>query len=153
MIGLALLVAWWLCLEPKHSGPEAAETKTIITLGESLLAFSFLILAAICWAGTLAPLLATPFIKFIDAVYLGGSSADKPPLTYAVAERRLQQHRWAEAAEEFDRITRLYPYEVRAYVEGIAAARRASDEELINRLKRRARVYCPEEAARLAAIS
>lgn len=149
MLGLLCLGVWWFSLGELKETSDQADPSTLhsgvnVIFGSGLIAFFFLGLAAVCRAKTLATLVAAPFIKFIDAIYLGGSSSEIPPLSYDVLDRRLQEGRWAEAAEECDRITRLHPYETRAYADGLAAALRAGENELVKRLRRRAQVYCPE---------
>ncbi len=146
-IGVGLVAAWWLTL--KSADPYSEGFRDYF--GKWLLSFSFLLMGAFCLAFTLAPLVAAPLLRFIDSVYLGASSVEAPPLNYAVAERRVQEGRWAQAAEEYERLARHHPREVRLYAEGIAAARRAGDAEMAERLLKRGRRFCPRQTGRFEA--
>jgi hypothetical protein len=111
--------------------------------GYGLLSFAALVAGAILISPMLVPLAARPFCWFIDSIYLGGSAIERPPLSYVVAERRMQEGRYEEAAAEFERLAYWHPRVVRVYVDGIRAARLAGNERTANRLFRRGRLRCP----------
>ena len=109
----------------------------------SVLGFAALIAGAILLAPSLAVWVASPMLQFVESIYLGSHSVDTPPLTYDVAERRILERRWQDAATEFERIAYWHPGEERAWREAVRCAELAGDSQGAARLKRRARLRCP----------
>jgi hypothetical protein len=144
-LGVGCVAFWWYRLWT------VAGDGGIGTIAHGLITFAFLVAGAVLMSPMLVPLAARPFCRFIDSVYLGGSAIERPPLTYVVAERRMQEGRYEQAATEFERLASWHPGVVRLYVDGIRAARLAGDERTANRLFRRGRLRCPGALAALRA--
>lgn len=148
-IGTGILIFWGLNViawsRPRRGGEdEFGGLNTSLAAQSVLEIFAPLIVAALFWAPPLVPIVAAPLTRLIDSLFLGEPSRDPPPLSYAVGEQRMAEERWDDAADEFDRITRIFPHEERACRLGIEAALRAGDRALVRRLRRRARVFCPD---------
>lgn len=112
-------------------------------IGTGLVSFAFLVAGAVLLAPSLVPWVASPLLRFAESIYLGSHAIERPPLTYEVAERRIREHRWQDAAAEFERIAYWHPTEERAWSEAIRCAELAGDTDGAAWLKRRARLRCP----------
>jgi hypothetical protein len=151
-VGALLVVLWWIGLtraEELVLGPSQKNADVVVLHG--LVCFLMLVVGVVMMSPVVAPWVAGPLLRWIDGVYLGGSSIERPPLTFVVAERRMLEGRFADAAIEFERLAHWHPREVRPYVDGIRAARLGGDEELARRLYRRGARRCPQAVDQLRA--
>ena len=147
IVGAGCIICWWcsiaaLLRETEQYGLAELPRTLGYAMGRGVLSFALLVGGAIMLAPVLAPVAARPFLRLIDSIYLGGSNRERPPLVYSIAERRIQERRYSEAAEEFERLSFWHPYELRLYLDGIRVARWAEDYKTANRLFRRGRLRC-----------
>jgi hypothetical protein len=88
-----------------------------------------LILVALEAVPWVAERLSLPIVE----VYFPNFSFPKPPLSYALARRYRDERRLEDAAEQYQKIIRYYPYEETAYVELIKLAEQMEDRRLGDR--------------------
>jgi tetratricopeptide (TPR) repeat protein len=84
-------------------------------------------------------LLVTPETALSIAQWIGGLCAQlffpddhysKPPLSYRLARRYREEHRWEDAIRQYRKIIRYYPNERDAYLELLHVASEMEDKEL-----------------------
>ena len=70
--------------------------------------------AAVLLQRKISKILALPFLRFIDSIYLPGGHARKPPLNYDLAWHYEKMGRDDEALDEYRMILKYYPGELEA---------------------------------------
>jgi hypothetical protein len=137
---------WIFCIlvwARKMGAATEAGDEMLVTFGNGLIASALLLIGAMLLAPTLVAWMSRPIFRFIDSIYLGGHAVERPPLNYDVAERRVREQRWQDAAAEFERIAYWHPKEERAWNEAIRCTQLAGDTAGAAWLYRRARLRCP----------
>lgn len=87
----------------------------VLLAGQLLIAFAKAILGVALLAPTLANLAARPLLAWIDSIYLPGGKADKPPLSYHLADYYRKTRQTGFAIERYRNILRYYPKEAKAH--------------------------------------
>lgn len=155
VIGVGLLGLWVYLIWGKSASDIAPAEGLVMEGGDvsgvayGLIYFAPLVASAVFLAPSLVPWVVAPLHRFIDSVYMGSSSIEKPKLTYEVAEHMLKMKRYEDAAAEFERIASWHPQEARAWCDGIRAALAAGDNAWATRLYRRGLLRCPKAADQL----
>ena len=142
IVGIAC-IAGWAAMIWGRAEKDYAQDGPLGGFATGLFGFAFLVAGTILLVPSLVPWVASPLLRFVDSIYLGSHNVEPPPLTYEVAERRIREGRWQDAATEFERIAYWHPGEERAWREAVRCAELAGDTEGAAWLKRRARLRCP----------
>ena len=110
--GLGLWLIWW-----GWQGLVAAYDKQGLFSPFAAMLFSFAkcITGALLLAPELAVAAARPFIRWIDAIYLPGGHASKPPLDYKLADHYRKNGETDRAIDRYRAIARFYPGEAKAH--------------------------------------
>ncbi len=126
------LFFWFVVVLPRMQGQGASLTEIIIsTLGAILGALTLSVLPEI------ANRIVDALGDVAASLWMPAARLERPPLNYKPAEYYLRRERWADAIEEFENITRYYPYEERAYRELVALADKLGDRRLRQRWERK----------------
>ena len=104
-----LLVTAFAAIIAAQIVPPGIATVDHPNVGECVLAFAMLIVAAFLCSRSWAKYLASPLTGFIDSVFLGRGNADTPPVTLRLARRFRADFQYDEAIEECRRQLEYHP--------------------------------------------
>lgn len=116
--------------------------------GAAIIAMVWLILAAICFSGTLSEWFAAPLHRLVDAVYFGSNPVEAPPVTLKLARAYRQERRYPDAIAECERQLEYHPREPELWSELLRSARACGDEALLDHWIAKARRRLPEDVRR-----
>ena len=105
------------------------EDNLIFAAVHSLYAFAGLLTSVLLVSSELAWWALTPVNRIIDAV-LSPGGYEPPPADYTLARVYRSQMRYEEACDEYLKIIRYHPRELRAYLEGMQTAGEARQTKL-----------------------
>ena len=98
-------------------------------IGGLLVGMSLLVVAAVCFCPEVVGVVAGPFFRWIDSIYLPGGRPDRAPLSFRLSDYYTQTRQFDLAVAEYQRILEDYPEEPQAY----AGLVRLLDSELEDR--------------------
>lgn len=113
VVGLCLLLIGWVFVV--ESVPWVGNSSFLVP--GVLMGITFGLAGACLLTPTLAAWAATPFTHFIDQIYFpSGRSTDRPRPHHRLAEYYFLDAQWDLAVEEYQKILRYHPRELRAYL-------------------------------------
>jgi hypothetical protein len=116
-------------------------------VGLWLAAVVLLTLAALLLSPELARIVAGPFLRWIDSVYLGDDgSVEQSPTDFSLPRRLLAERNYDGALESYESLLRSFPDSPLLYREAIVAARLAGQNEEAGGLFRMGLQHCPPAA-------
>ena len=125
LAGAALAV--WTVRQAVLVGYE--ESNLVFAALHSLYALAGLLASVLLVSPELAGWTLTPLNRLIDAVLLP-SDSEPPPVDYTLARVYREQMRYEESCDEYLKIIRYHPRELRAYLEGMQTAGEARQTKL-----------------------